>query len=903
MISHFCKQSDILRDRHLDPTRLSTYRGDYPRAVYLAERRPIQFPQLRIYDQTLMERNFFAALALVLAVSASAQPNFIPDTNLRFILRDQGVEIDEDGYLLQPDMVYNNIGIDSYAEISPLDLTGLGYLTIGSLRLNSLDGSFGAFPAFPKPPNGDDGNVYQLIDFNGEEIPPLPENLWVLSIQHPIQIGSWSISGYPDDVHTTVELDGIPASTPPPTIIEGVDFVSIGGWPYEQTPVLAPDVKGMHIAGSVITNLDLSSSSLTTLYIWGCEQLSTVVLPTNDMSLIDLSGLPLLTDLSTIPSTTEIQFAGLPLLEQVEITDCTDRLTIGDAPLLYLDGAPASTKRLDISLTAGMDVSDLPDQLEELRLSDIEAWGNFDLPDLPNSLRSIDVGGYLTSIGPLPQALETLFLGSPVLECMPVLPQTLTQLATSLPCVPNQPPLVPPQTLCTLVNSICPDPNPSVSGHVYIDENENGLQDAEEPNAANVTLSFAPTGHLTGTDQNGDFSIGLPIGQHTFTVADGLMPGAAVEPASHTVDLPTLGSAAVGMDFRIIPPPPPPPPPTDVRIRWNDSEVPPRPGFQHTVNFQTQLISYAGPTLVTITIDPLSEIINTSFPTLSIVDNVITAQDLQPGVPHFIQLYNAPSVPLGTFLIYTATITQPAEDVFPENNSRTLQPVVVGSYDPNDKQVLPPRLTPEEAATDSVLEYLIRFQNTGTYLAERVVITDTLSADLRWDTFRFLESSHPCHWYVSDGVAHFVFNDIMLPDSNANEPESHGHVRFKIRPRVGMVVGESVTNIANIYFDFNEPVITEPCVLAVEVPTELAGEQRGSMTQVHPVPTAQFLYVTLPQGRFDGEILALDGRVVTSLGAVQVGVPIDVSALAAGHYALRITAATGMVSLARFVKE
>jgi uncharacterized repeat protein (TIGR01451 family) len=306
---------------------------------------------------------------------------------------------------------------------------------------------------------------------------------------------------------------------------------------------------------------------------------------------------------------------------------------------------------------------------------------------------------------------------------------------------------------------------------------------------------------------------------------------------------------------------------------------------------------------VTISIDPLASIITTSFPTTSITNNVITAEGLTPGTLYGVQLQLASSVPLSTVLQHTASIDQPLEDTNPENNSQTVQRTVVGSYDPNDKQVFPPRLTPEEAATDTVLEYLIRFQNTGTYLAERVVITDTLSADLRWDTFRFLESSHPCHWYVSDGVAHFVFNDIMLPDSNANELESHGHVRFKVRPRVGMVVGESVTNIANIYFDFNEPVITDPCLFAVEVPTAIGQTALNGVT-LHPNPTDHVLNIGSPDDRrYTAEVLTMDGRTVSELGTWRSKAAIPVSSLPPGSYILRLIADDQEQINLRFVKE
>jgi hypothetical protein len=48
----------------------------------------------------------------------------------------------------------------------------------------------------------------------------------------------------------------------------------------------------------------------------------------------------------------------------------------------------------------------------------------------------------------------------------------------------------------------------------------------------------------------------------------------------------------------------------------------------------------------------------------------------------------------------------------------------------------------------------------------------------------------------------------MLPDSNVNEPASHGFVKFRIKQRPYNPVGSVIYNSAAIYFDYNEPVIT-----------------------------------------------------------------------------------------------
>ncbi|MBK9506828.1 MAG: T9SS type A sorting domain-containing protein [Bacteroidetes bacterium] len=60
----------------------------------------------------------------------------------------------------------------------------------------------------------------------------------------------------------------------------------------------------------------------------------------------------------------------------------------------------------------------------------------------------------------------------------------------------------------------------------------------------------------------------------------------------------------------------------------------------------------------------------------------------------------------------------------------------------------------------------------------------------------------------ADSVAHFIFPDIYLADSTTDEPASHGFVVYTIKPKPGLDYNTLITNNAGIYFDFNEPVIT-----------------------------------------------------------------------------------------------
>jgi hypothetical protein len=133
-----------------------------------------------------------------------------------------------------------------------------------------------------------------------------------------------------------------------------------------------------------------------------------------------------------------------------------------------------------------------------------------------------------------------------------------------------------------------------------------------------------------------------------------------------------------------------------------------------------------------------------------------------------------------------------------------------GSYDPNDKQAFPKGYgTAHYIRPDTPLEYLIRFQNTGNDTAFTVRVVDTLSSWLDPATFRTGASSHPYTWDLSGaGTLTFLYKNILLPDSNVNEPASHGFFKFTIHPRADAPLETVIHNTAEIYFDFNEAIIT-----------------------------------------------------------------------------------------------
>lgn len=141
----------------------------------------------------------------------------------------------------------------------------------------------------------------------------------------------------------------------------------------------------------------------------------------------------------------------------------------------------------------------------------------------------------------------------------------------------------------------------------------------------------------------------------------------------------------------------------------------------------------------------------------------------------------------------------------------------IGSYDPNDKQSFPKGYQAEHfIEKNTEIEYKIRFQNTGTDTAFYVEIIDTLSSFLDPSSILPGASSHPYTWKLYDeNLLKFRFENIMLPDSFINEPASNGFVKFKIQQQPDLPNGTIIENNANIYFDFNAPVLTNTTFLTI----------------------------------------------------------------------------------------
>jgi hypothetical protein len=420
-----------------------------------------------------------------------------------------------------------------------------------------------------------------------------------------------------------------------------------------------------------------------------------------------------------------------------------------------------------------------------------------------------------------------------------------------------------------------------VSGRVYFDVNQNGqLELGDAPVVNHPVFLLTPGGQLlatTTTDVSGFYWFAWPAAG-TYVVKVQLIGGQSpiLQPnaqGQYTESVSGVGQVVANRDFAF--------------KAYRDLSVtatqltPFRPGFPWRVRVQYcnkgQITEFSG--TVSVVVSP--SVLNAG----STVSQAFT--NLQPGECRTFDVIGTvpPTLPLGTPVSITATVPT-ANDDKPSNNLSKVQATVQGAYDPNDKGAfIEARMTGEYALEGDTIEYLIRFQNTGTDTAFTVIVRDTLDhTQLDLTTLEVLATSHAARFTLRGlGIGVWEFRNILLPDSNTNEPLSHGFIRFRVKTRTNLGCDALTSNRVAIYFDFNDPVITNDAITELN-PTpvpEIVVSDEGNRTATFTAQATPF-----------AETLTWDfGSDASPATATGTG-PHQVSYSTDGSKTIRLTAAT-----------
>ena len=448
-----------------------------------------------------------------------------------------------------------------------------------------------------------------------------------------------------------------------------------------------------------------------------------------------------------------------------------------------------------------------------------------------------------------------------------------------------------------------------ISGSVYLDANLNGTHDPAETKVPNALLEITPGPLYTSTNAIGDYAINLPAGNYKVNLKP-IMYHPSVNPSNGSLGIISTGSGTLssGNNFGVQTLPNQ----QDVRVQLHSN--PPVPGSQRDfwINYQNVGTATVSGT-IELQFDPAYTLVNTYGGTAN--GNTITWNytGLEPG--DFGQAYATLNVsttlPIGTAVNHSVHIGPISSDMAATDNLDTLILHCVSSYDPNDKQVSPAGEGPAgniALGTDD-LTYTVRFQNTGTYYATDVIIRDTLDPDLNPLSIEVLGSRHPMSWHLNQNELVFEFRNIMLPDSNMDEPGSHGWVRYRIDPKAGLPLGTEFTNSAAIYFDFNAPVITNTTLntFANLVGLAPALNMLNPLTIApHPVGSKAILSFSNPAAEAHNfTLMDLNGKVVHHIKDITASdFVLDRSDLPAGTYIYRLdNAQVQAISIGRLVVQ
>ena len=465
-----------------------------------------------------------------------------------------------------------------------------------------------------------------------------------------------------------------------------------------------------------------------------------------------------------------------------------------------------------------------------------------------------------------------------------------------------------PQTAINTYCSFVPGGNYyTISGNNRLDANNDGC-DILDINFPNLKFSISD-GSISGsliTNSTGNYSISVPAGTHTITPVVENPTYFTVSPTIVNVSFPTQTSPFI-QDYCITA--------NGVHPDLEITLLPLRPavpGFDSKYKIvyknkgnQTQ-----------------SGSVNLSFDD-AVLDLVVaipatTAQTLNNLSWDFTNLLpfetraitftlnvnspmETPAVNSGSVLAYNATITSGAEDETPTDNIFSYSQTVVNSFDPNDKSCLE-GTTISPSLIGQNVHYMIRFENNGTANAQNIVVKDMV--DLSKFDISTLVPTDASHSFVTNITAgnkvEFIFQNINLPFDDAN---NDGYIAFKIKTKPTLVVNDSFTNEANIYFDYNFPILTNKATSTFKT----LGTQDFDFAQyftLYPNPAKADLNIMTKEAINLKSICVYNnlGQLVLVVTNADKVSKIDVSSLTAGNYFVQIKTDKGN-SNARFLKE
>lgn len=256
---------------------------------------------------------------------------------------------------------------------------------------------------------------------------------------------------------------------------------------------------------------------------------------------------------------------------------------------------------------------------------------------------------------------------------------------------------------------------------------------------------------------------------------------------------------------------------------------------------------------------------------------------------------DTPALNNGDQLDFTASITPTAGDETPADNTFVLEQTLVGSFDPNDITCLEGD-TEHPDRIGEYLHYNVNFENTGTAPATFIVVKDIIDvAKFDVSSLQLIEASHNVATRINGNKVEFYFDAINLG------PNEKGNVVFKIKTLPTLAVNSSVTQNANIYFDYNWPIVTNNATTTFQLLS--AGDfNRDTTVKLFPNPAATQVSITAQSLITSIQLFDVQGRLLEAFSPKMQEATLDVSGRTKGIYFVKVMTGSG-VKVEKLVKE
>ena len=186
---------------------------------------------------------------------------------------------------------------------------------------------------------------------------------------------------------------------------------------------------------------------------------------------------------------------------------------------------------------------------------------------------------------------------------------------------------------------------------------------------------------------------------------------------------------------------------------------------------------------------------------------------------------------------------------------------------------------------------------------QNIVVKDMIDMSrLDISTLIPTSASHSFETNITAGnKVEFVFENINLPFDDAN---NDGYIAFKIKTLPTLVTGDTFTNDASIYFDYNFPIVTNKATTTIKTLLSVQDFEFSNYFNVYPNPVSDVLNIT---AKANVEVKSINiynmlGQLVLVIPNAQTVSKVDVSNLTSGNYFVKINSDNG-TSSTKFIKK